>query len=274
MGMDLAAQLIDAREQGRTIARPSQQGNVLDLDQGYKVYNEVDARLRSSDYSRIGRKIGFSNKATWEEFELSTPIWAYVYDQTVSLPIAATGKREFEVSTHNLVAPRLEPEIVLKVNDKIAQVDPGPQSLIKAIEWVAIGFEVVDCHYVDWKFSAPEIIADFGAHAQLIVGNPLLINENVRSALTSTLETTNVKLLRDSTVVETGVGSNALGGPIQALGFLMQTLAGQRWAESVQPGEIITTGTLTPFPYIRAGERWTVDVAGIDLTSLSIVFTA
>ena len=273
MSMDLAGQLIHAREQGRTIERPSRQGETLGLDQGYEVYSDVDARLRASGYQRVGRKIGFSNKATWAEFELSTPIWAYVYDQTVALPTSSVGKREVEVSAQNLVAPRLEPEIVLKVNDKISNVDPDPESLTNAIEWIAIGFEVVDCHYQDWKFSAPEIIADFGAHARLVVGHPFQVGDIARSALVSTLADTQVTLLNDSNIVETGEGRNALGGPIQALGFLMRTITSQPWAEALQPGEIITTGTLTPFPYIHAGERWTVEVTGVSLSSLSIVLT-
>ena len=271
--MDLAGQLIQAREQGQTIERPSHQGETLGLDKGYEVYSVIDARLRASGYRRVGRKIGFSNKATWAEFELSTPIWAYVYDQTVSLPTTATGSRQVEVSAQHLVAPRLEPEIVLKVNEHISHVDPAPESLIEAIEWVAIGFEVVDCHYQDWKFSAPEIIADFGAHARLVVGHPLQVDDIARSALVSTLENAEVTLLHDSHIVETGAGRNALGGPIQALGFLMRTIASQPWAEALQPGEIITTGTLTPFPYIHAGERWTVEVAGFGLDSLSVLLT-
>ena len=72
-------------------------------------------------------------------------------------------------------------------------------------------------------------------------------------------------------VLATGVGSNALGSPIKALGFLIEVLESQSWADPLQAGEIITTGTLTSLPYISSGETWTVNVSGIDLPSLSIV---
>ena len=162
----------------------------------------------------------------------------------------------------------------------------GPSSIVgdKCLEFLrllcgeivklgAIGFEIVDCHFAGWQFTAAEIMADFGAHSHLIVGEPTILDERLRADLTDQLENLGVKLRCDSALVDTGFGRNALGGPMNALGFLISTLQAQSWADKVQPGEVITTGTLTGLPYIRPGERWMVEVSGIDLTSLSITLT-
>lgn len=267
--MQLSGQILKARDLGQTIERPSSRGELREITEGYEVYREVDALLRQSGYTRVGRKIGFSNKATWNEFGLDSPIWAYVYDRTVAFaPVDETALPD--VSVGQLVAPRLEPEIVLRVNERIESVGWESQALVDAIEWVAIGFEIVDCHFEDWQFSAAEIVADLGAHAKLVVGNPSIVVDEARQLLAPGLQETTVKLLEGNQVIQEGVGKNVLGGPVEALGFLMRTLAEQEEAEPLGAGEIITTGTLTPFPYIYPGQRWTVIVDGLALSSLAI----
>ena len=238
----------------------------FDLDRGYEVYAAVDKGLRETGLKPAGRKLGFTNKATWDEFDLATPIWAYVYDGTLCL----TDTCDIDVKVTDLVAPRIEPEVVLKVNDRVSDASGDTNSLIDAVEWIAIGFEIVDCHFSEWQFTAAEIVADFGAHSRLVVGDPIMIDERLKASLSNHLENLSVKLRCDSAIVDTGFGRNALGGPLNALGFLISTLESQSWADKVHPDEVITTGTLTRIPYIHAGERWTVEVSGIDLASLSI----
>jgi len=264
---ELADLLIKARREGRTIVRPSHYLREFDLNDGYGVYATVDQGLRAQGLKPAGRKLGFTNKETWKEFHLDTPIWAYIYTET----LIETKGSEIEVYLGDLVAPRIEPEIVIGVGDRISQVDGDLSHLVDSIEWVAIGFEIVDCHFENWKFTAPEIVADFGAHSKLIVGKPLIVTELMRNGLSKMLENLNVQLICNDKVVDTGIGRNALGGPVNALGFLLQKVKTQSWSDNVCGGEIITTGTLTGLPYIYPGEHWRTKVSGADLEPLSIV---
>jgi 2-keto-4-pentenoate hydratase len=262
---EIAARLLEARRHGREIERPGRGLDRFELDDGYAVYALVDAGLRAQGFRPAGRKLGFTNEATWREFDLSTPIWAYVYDRTLDF----AGSRSFEAAVGNLAAPRIEPEVVLKLKAS-PDLRNGGAALADAVEWVAIGFEIVDCHFADWQFTAPEIVADFGAHSRLIVGAPRVVDARSRPGLARTLEALTVALRCDSLLVDTGIGSNALGGPLNTLRFLTGALDSQDWADGLQPGEIITTGTLTGIPYIHPGERWTVEPAGMDLEPLTI----
>ena len=262
---EIATLLLEAKAHGRMIERPGSGLDRFELNDGYTVYAEVDARLRQEGFVPAGRKLGFTNEATWREFDLATPIWAYVYDRTLNF----ADVRVLEIAVSGLVAPRIEPEVVLKLK-AIPDVSDDTAGMVDAIEWVAIGFEIVDCHFADWQFTAAEIVADFGAHSRLIVGEPLKVDERSRPALTRTLEELTVALRCDSTLIDRGVGSNALGGPLNTLGFLMDALDAQDWAEDLRTGEVITTGTLTGIPYIHPGECWTVEVTGMDLNPLSI----
>ena len=75
----------------------------------------------------------------------------------------------------------------------------------------------------------------------------------------------------DGTAVERGRGANTLGHPVLALAALVELLAAQR-NPPLEPGEIITTGTLTAPRDIAAGQRWGFRLAGIELAPLEAVF--
>jgi len=264
--MDFVKPLLDARTHRGVTSRPSQSIDGFDLEAGYKIAAAADAALCELGWRHVGRKIGFSNRATWAEFDLATPIWAYVYDRTVIH--AGIGIDEILVS--DLVAPRVEPEIVIGINEHIVNAGSDPDALAGAIDWIAPGFEIVDCHFADWQFTAADILADFGAHARLVIGAKVMVAERDRSSLKAALAGVTVELSCDSTVVATGVGSNALGGPVSALGYLCDTLAAQPWASPLKDGELITTGTLTDFPYVQSGQRWTTAFTGAGLGELTI----
>jgi len=267
--MELANLLIEARHEGRTIVRPSHYLHEFDLDYGYEVYAAVDQGLRAQGLNPAGRKLGFTNEAARKEFHLDTAIWAYIYTETV----VETKGSEIEVDLSGLVAPRIEPEVVIGVSDRISRAGDDLSHLVDSVEWVAIGFEIVDCHFADWKFTAPEIVADFGAHSKLVVGKPLIVTELMRNGLSEMLEKLNVQLICNDKVIDTGIGRNALGGPVNALSFLLERVRTQSWSDDVCGGEIITTGTLTELPYIFPGERWRIEVSGGDLQPLTIMLT-
>ena len=69
----------------------------------------------------------------------------------------------------------------------------------------------------------------------------------------------------------TGFGADVLDGPLQALGFLLDTLAADAGAMPVGAGEIVTTGTLTDATPVLPGDRWTTRLDGIDLPGATII---
>jgi 2-oxo-3-hexenedioate decarboxylase len=58
-------------------------------------------------------------------------------------------------------------------------------------------------------------------------------------------------LLCDGATAATGRGADVLGGPLDALQWLLAGLVG-----GVHAGEIVTTGTLTPALPVEPGQRW------------------
>ena len=260
---DIAVQIVRARKSGTFIRRPSLIRPTLTLEEAYKIYLIAHSILEEESYTKRGRKLGFTNRQTWDEFELSAPIWAYVYEQTIEF------KNETVVEIDGFASPRIEPEIVLGLNQKILEYGHPGIPITDVVDWIAIGFEIVDCHYKQWNFNAPDIVIDFGAHARLIVGDLINIDKE-RTTLEKLTESLSVRLFKGGDLVDTGQGENVLGGPLRALNFLTNELGKMPEKFALQPGEIVTTGTLTKIPYIHKGERWKVEVEGLKLGQLSI----
>ena len=74
------------------------------------------------------------------------------------------------------------------------------------------------------------------------------------------------------TVRELGRGTNVLGSPLIALAHLVTVLSKQPESPPLQPGEIVTTGTITTVQAIQAGESWQTELHGIALPDLTVEF--
>jgi 2-oxo-3-hexenedioate decarboxylase len=262
----LVADLLQARDAAALTPSPSQHVADFDLDQGYRVGRVLHDRLVERGFRSVGRKIGFTNPALWEQFKVSQPIWAHAYAQTVHF---AQGS-SLRLSLDGMVAPRLEPEVVLKLRQPLPSGEPSAEDIAGCLEWAAIGFEIVDTHYPDWRFTAAEAVADFGLHAALVVGTPWRVDSENPQQVVSILRTLKVTLRGGKDFVAEGEGRNALGSPLLALGFLARVLAAQPWAKPLMPGEVITTGTLTALPYLYRGESYRAEIGGAPLAPLQL----
>jgi 2-oxo-3-hexenedioate decarboxylase len=217
----------------------------------------------------VGRKIGFTNRNIWAQYGATAPIWAHVYDRTVQH--AENGRAA--ISLKGSVQPRLEPEIAFKLKAPLPPSVNDPIHVLDRIEWYAPSFEIVDCHFADWKFGPADSAADFSFHWRLIVGKPQPVRAGDAKALLAQLGECGISLAKDGTIVDRGVGANALGHPLAALTHLVGMVARQSLFEPLAAGEIITTGTLTTAMPIRAGETWSSAYEGLPgVTGLELTF--
>ena len=262
----LAQEISDAYASRRVVATlPSSREPALDLPTAYAVEAEL-ARLRSANGRRtVGRKIGFANKAMWRVLKLDTLVWAHMYDDTVRHAQQNTAA----LSLGKMYAPKIEPEIVFRLRQPI---EPGGDAamVLAATEWIALGFEIIDCVYADWKFQPADFVASYGLHAALIVGEPLRVDAGMIPALVERLPSFTVKLLKDGVVAAEGSGKNSLRSPALAVGELASAVARQPGAPPLAAGELVSSGTLTESQPIAPGQEWTAMVEGLELPSLEV----
>jgi 2-oxo-3-hexenedioate decarboxylase len=238
----------------------------FDVDDGYRIARRLAERRLRSGWRPIGRKIGFTNRTLWPVYGVGGPMWANVYDRSVAF--AAGGRATVSLAT--LVQPRIEPEIAVRFAS--APAGDGPHEMLAAIEWIAPAFELVHCHYPDWKFQAADTIADFGLHGRLVIGTPVPVADHRNEAWLRGLGAAEVTLQRAGTVVARGCVEDVLGGPLHALAFLKRLLARQPDFPPIGAGEVVTTGTVTDAYPIAPGETWRSICDGLPLPGLAVSF--
>ena len=262
-----ARELIDAYSTRDVVPPPSASKPGFDLAAAYAVEAELVRLRRAEGWTPVGRKVGYANKAVWRALKLETLVWAHMYDRTVRY--AQDNAASLEVGRFS--AAKIEPEIVFKLRRPLGEAADAAAAL-DAVEWVALGFEIIDCVYPEWKFQPADFVAAFGLHAALIVGEPRRVDADSIPALVQQLARFTLQLRRNGEVVEEGAGRNSLRSPALCLGELASAIVRRTPAEPLTAGELVSSGTLTESRPIAAGESWIAAVEGIELPSLSLRF--
>ena len=263
----IATRLIDAYDRATTLAPISAGTPGFDVAQAYDVLAEIERRRRAQGWRAIGRKIGFTNRTIWARYGVYQPMWAHVFAHTVHFAPAGSAS----LSLARFVQPRIEPEVVFKLRAPLPDTDDA-RALLACIEWIAPGFEIVQSHFPDWKFTAADCTAAFGLHAALVVGTPVAVTAANRPVIADALPMFTLRLRRGGELIDTGAGANVLGSPAQALAHLVRVLATQPRSPPLAAGEIVTTGTLTDAWPVKAGQTWTSDYGALGLSGLTLTF--
>jgi 2-oxo-3-hexenedioate decarboxylase len=262
----IAVEALAALDTGNQIQPFSSRISSFNLEDAYRVTAAVRKLREARGELPMGRKIGFTNRTAWVDYNVNEPMWGYVYDRTVH-NLAELGDT---FSLMPLAEPRIEPEIVFGL--ATAPV-PGmdERTLLESVDWVAHGFEVVQSIFPGWQFSVPDTVAAFGLHGALLIGprHPVAMHAEDWSQTLSTFE---IDLKRNGTMVDHGLGMNVLGGPVSALRHLVDLLARDQVNPALAAGEIITTGTLTRAFPVAVGETWTTELRGLALNGIRVRF--
>ena len=261
----VADEVLAACSSHRQIANFSSRPGGLTLPQAYRVPPLLRAAFERRGEAITGRKIGFTNRDMWKVYGVDSPIWGYATTQTTQdLAHAQT------TCVENFVEPRIEPEIMFGLK---AAPQPGMSdaALLDCIQWVALGYEVVQSIFPGWKFTAADAVAANGLHGALMIGTRHPIAPRQAEWLRE-LATFQVELYSDGKLRERGAGASVLDSPFLALRHLTELLANDPHNRPLDAGEVVSTGTLTLAMPVRAGETWTTKASGIPLEDITLRF--
>jgi 2-oxo-3-hexenedioate decarboxylase len=252
----------------------------FDLATAYAIEAELTRRRRDDGHKTVGRKVGFANKAMWRVLKLDTLVWAHIYDHTVIHTVTrdpgpgARDSKSASLSLGRMVAPKIEPEIVFKLRTPVDTTNLDAAAVLSSVEWLALGFEIVDCVFADWTFQPADFVAAYGLHAALVVGEPRALTADSIPTLVEQLAQFKVRLSRNGEQVAEGSGRNSLRSPALCLGELASAISRRSPQELLAGGELVSSGTLTEAPPIAPGETWTATLEGLDLSDLTLTTTA
>ncbi|MBV0912749.1 2-keto-4-pentenoate hydratase [Anianabacter salinae] len=264
---ELAEALLDARDSQRQIAPLSDTERAFTMEDAKAIGLRIRSLRLATGEVPVGRKIGFTNRTIWEKYNITGPVWGDIWDSTLHLTDSGTAT----VPLPRLTEPRIEPEIVfgLSAPPEAAMDDAA---LLACIDWAAHGFEVVMSPYPGWRFVAPDCMAAFGLHGALYVG-PRLPLAALGDDPVAVLSGLTCELWNGETRIGEGRGAYVLGGPVQALRFLLDALAADPSQPPLRAGDVVTTGTLLDGIEMQAGERWRSEIHGAPFETLDVTFT-
>jgi 2-oxo-3-hexenedioate decarboxylase len=259
----IAAQAVASLDSHRQISPFSRSLGGAVIGEPYRLSALLRVAFEARGERITGRKIGFTNRRMWAAHGVTGPIWGYCTDRTTFDLANAPVQR---VSA--FAEPRIEPEIIFG----LARA-PSPQmddlDLLGCVEWISLGYEMVQSIFPGWKFAPIDTIAASALHGALLVGERHAVAPRGEAWLRE-LSTFTVELSCNGEPSQTGGGALVLDSPLLALRHLVELLASDPHNPPLGAGEIVSTGTLTLAMPVRAGETWTTTVRGIPLEDISL----
>ena len=212
----VARELLSAYETGEMVAVAPSARPGFDLNTAYEVEATLKQFREAAGHRAVGRKVGYANKAMWRVLKLETLVWAHMYDDTVHYS-------DSNSATLALAHPRLlkiEPEIVFGLKQPVMGEGLDATAALAGTDWLAVGFEIIDCPFPEWQFQPSDFVASFGLHAALVIGERMQVQPDRIAALVDELPRFKVRVAKNGEFVEEGSGRNCLRSPALCLAEL------------------------------------------------------
>jgi 2-oxo-3-hexenedioate decarboxylase len=234
----VATELLACEAERRDRVKFTDEWPELDLDAGYRIQDETLRRRLARGEVVTGVKLGLTSKAKQQRMGVDTPLVAWLTDAMVLKP----GD---PVPHAALIHPRVEPEIVFVMGERLEGPGVTAEQALAAVAAVAAGAEVIDSRYRDFKFTAGDVVADNASSGAYVVSpdgiEPAgidLVGESVRVEV-------------DGELVYEGTGADVLGHPAEALALAVNELA--RRGHAVEAGWTVLTGGITDAVFATPG---------------------
>lgn len=235
----------------------------LTLEAAYEVQDALVERLIPSQGRLVGFKAGLTTPATQQRFGVTHPLRGVLLERML-LPSGSTVAADFGAR------PLYEGDLILRVGSEAINQAQTDAELLAALDAVVPFIELPDLVYsADAQLDGPALAAiNVGARLG-ILGDPVPLPATRGSEF---LEGIRVQVLgADGTALAEGSSTALLGHPLNAVRWLRDELqaAGQR----LEPGMLLSLGSLTPLTPPPAGQTVTVRYHGLRATPVDLTVT-
>ena len=157
---EVAARLAKARADRAAIGSLSAEFGAFDLATAY----EVQRLLRREAGPLAGWKLGVTSRAKQAQVGVHEPVRGHL-----AAADALDLGEPLVVARH--IQPRCEPEIVFIMGADLSGPSVTSSAVLAATASVAVGIEVLDSRYADYKFTMPDVVADNTSAGRYVVGS-------------------------------------------------------------------------------------------------------
>ncbi len=231
---EIAARLTKAKSDRVAIEPISAEFADFDLTAAYAVQRQ----LRGAAGPLAGWKLGVTSRAKQAQVGVREPVRGFLAAES-ALDLGAL------LTAAEHIQPRAEPEIVFIMGADLAGPAVRSSDVLAATQSVAVGIEILDSRYRDYKFTMADVVADNTSASRFAVGPAI-------PAAGLDLRLLGVLLEHNGQVIATAAGAAALGHPASAVAWLVRSLAAEN--EGLRAGDIVLSGGLTAVVPLAAGD--------------------
>jgi 2-keto-4-pentenoate hydratase len=251
----LAADLYQARQARIAIPPLTAQYPGLTMTDGYRVQQELVATLIAAGERVVGYKLGLTSAPMQQMLGVDSPDFAPVLSSHLHPDGAAVAAASF-------IAPRVEAEIALVLREDLRGPDCTVLDVAAAVSGAVPALEIVDSRIADWKIKLADTIADLASSGAVVLGPAFTPTAGLD------LRVVGMVLTCDGDLIATGAGAAALGNPLQAVAWLVQTL--HPLGEYLRAGQFIMTGALHAAVGITAGQNYRAEFDRLGAVGLRV----
>jgi 2-keto-4-pentenoate hydratase len=240
----MAKALFDSRSTGVPITAFSELRPELGLDDGYAIQTALVTLLQESGEIICGYKLGLTSKPMQEMLKVHQPDFGPVFTSTILHDGA-------EVSASSFIAPRIEAEIAVILDEDLSGPGCTPAMVRKAARGLSASMEIVDSRIRDWKITICDTVADLASNGAIALSSAVVPLDDVDP------RDLGMVMTRNGRVVGTGAGAAALGDPLAAVAWLANVL-GERDV-FLPAGSVVMTGALHAMVPLAPGDVFRAD---------------
>jgi 2-keto-4-pentenoate hydratase len=227
----------------------------LSLAQAYDVQDALVAVRLRAGARQSGWKLGITSPVKQQVMGIAHPL----FGRTFADGEYAGGA---SIAHATLIGPRAEPELAFGLKSTIdASMDET--ALMHAVAWIAPALEITDSRYLRGTRTAVELVADNTSSAAYAIG------ERADPATAGPLEGFATELVRNGTVLATGLTADVLGNPLRALAALAKHLEGR--GLHAAPGDIVLSGAITDAVPVAVGDVVEARITGLGVAAVRFV---
>jgi len=152
---------------------------------------------------------------------------------------------------------------ILRAQDTLSQLAPFNAE--------GLGLSMREAYQVSALVHEERLKSGCELHGKLLLGEKRWLHAD-RSGIEEMLASCEVSLFRDGELLERAPGRDVLGSPLLAVAALVDAIEREASSYPLQPGELITTGTLAKAYPVLPGECWQTRFSDDEFPGLRVEF--
>ena len=225
----------------------------ITIENAYHIQQRMLSNRLQAGERVVGKKIGVTSNAVMNMLGVYQPDFGYLLDGM----IYNEGE---SIDSKTLIQPKAEGEIAFILKKDLMGPGISNADVLAATECVMPCFEIVDSRIRDWKIKIQDTVADNASCGVFVLGDRAVDPRRIE------LSTCGMVLEKNGEIIGTGAGAAALGSPVNAVTWLVNTLG--RLGIGMKAGEVILSGALAAMSPAKAGDNFRVSMGGLGSCSV------